>query len=534
MLGLARSRFMQSYSKLTFYRKLYLFSLFVLALGLPLSSILTSISQFILFGTWIIEGNFQNKIQKIKTDRILQAFLILPLVHIIWLFNTTDFSYAIHDLKIKIPLLLFPLVIGTIEPLSKKELNWILNTFITGVLLGTVVSIAVYTGIYKLNYTDVRSISLFISHIRFGLMIVLSLVILTLNRINKWKSYSKINRFLLVLLTCWFLTFLIILQSVTSWVVMAVLTLFLIIYFYKKIKPYGLRLALIALISILFTGSALLIKKVHHDFYNTETYNLNNLPKFTKRGNKYFNKTRPQFKENGHYINILICNKELHETWPQVSNIPLNSKTPNNFTVKSTLIRYLSSKGLTKDTEGIMALDKEDIKMIEKGYASCIYRYKFIPYIKIYDLIWEFDRYIKLGDANNMSVAQRFEFLRTARYIVQQNFWMGIGTGDLKTEYKKAYNDMQSKLKDGNRLRTHNQFITFLITFGIVGFLLCLYSIVYPGIAYSGSAKAFLYTFLLIILISMLNEDTMETQAGVTFYIAFYVLLVFSKNQNNE
>ena len=38
--------------------------------------------------------------------------------------------------------------------------------------------------------------------------------------------------------------------------------------------------------------------------------------------------------------------------------------------------------------------------------------------------------------------------------------------------------------------------------------------------------------FLLIALFSMFNEDTLESQPGVTFFSFFYSLLIF--NQNNK
>jgi hypothetical protein len=34
--------------------------------------------------------------------------------------------------------------------------------------------------------------------------------------------------------------------------------------------------------------------------------------------------------------------------------------------------------------------------------------------------------------------------------------------------------------------------------------------------------------FLLVTLLSMLNEDTLETQAGVAFFCIFYCLFVFA------
>lgn len=527
------SAFIQTFSQLPLYRKLYISGLIVLALGLPLSAILTSVSQFILLGTWIIEGNFKNKLSKFKNNRILQAFLLLPFIHIVWLINTSDLLYALHDLKIKIPLLLFPFILGTIEPLNKSELKWVFHTFIAGVFMGSVASTAAYTGIYEIEYTSIRSISLFISHIRFGLMIVFSLLILGYYLRKNWLTYSKKTIVLNVLLILWLFTFLVILQSMTSWIVIVVLAFYLSIRFVKKTEKTTIKLTIITLISLLFIGTFGLVTKIYHDFYKKETYSLNELPKITKKGNKYYHKKNAQLKENGHYINVLICSKEIEETWPKVSSISLDSII-NNYTLKSTLIRYLSSKGLTKDEEGILSLEKEDIKLIENGSASYINRYKFIPYIKIYDLIWEIDRYIKLGDANDKSFVQRIEFLRAAKYVIGKNLWFGVGTGDIQHAYQSAYKEIDSKLKKQNQLRTHNQLVTFAVVFGLIGFIFCLFSVFYPAVKYSGYNKSLLTTFMIILTMSMLNEDTLETQAGVTFYISFYTLMVFSGKYNYD
>lgn len=531
MLDFKKFTFIQYFNKLSTYRKLYIFGMLVLALGLPLSAILTSISQFILFGTWLIEGNFKQKFQQIKNNKIVQAFLLLPLIHIIWLLNTSEFTYALHDLKIKIPLLLFPLILGTIKPLNKTELRYILNTFVAGVFLGSMVSVSVYTGIYHVEFSDVRSISLFISHIRFGLMVIMSLLIMAYYIKNNWLNWNHTQKTLNTLLSIWLISFSILLQSVTSWVVATILIIVFAFRYLASSKKRIVKASIITVLTLFFAFCIGLIYSVYNNFYHTETYNIKNLPTYTKQGNKYAHKKNPVLKENGHYIYILICNKELEETWPKVSSVPFNQRDNNNFTLKGKLIRYLASKGLPKDAEGILALDSEDIKMIENGYASCVYRYKFIPYIKVYDIIWEIDRYIKLGDANDKSLAQRIEFLRTGIHIIKQNFWFGVGTGDVRLAFDKAYIQLDSTLKEHNRLRTHNQLVTFFITFGLVGFIACLYSLLYPGIKHNKYTKTLLIGFLVIVITSMLNEDTLETQTGVTFYIAFYSLLVFTQEK---
>jgi len=323
----------------------------------------------------------------------------------------------------------------------------------------------------------------------------------------------------------------VVLQSITSWIILFVLINFLFFFYYRQIKwLYLRRIGWITLGAILLF-SFFLIGKVSYNFYFTSNCKFSELPTHSPRGNLYRNDTLSVIKENGHYVQVLVCYKELSETWPKLSNIPYNGKDANGYPIWSTLIRYLASKGLPKDYDGLMALDTLDINMIEQGYASCIYRSRFIPYIKVYDIIWELDMYTKTGNANYKSVAQRMEYWKGAALIIRKNFLFGVGTGDLNQEYQTAYNQLHSKLDVKNRLRAHNQFITFFVAFGSIGFILALVSMFLPGY-YSPHKNSFLLVaFLAIVFLSMLNEDTLETQAGVTFYILFYTLLVFSENE---
>ncbi len=533
LMSFSQIPFFKEFRRLDIHRKIYIIGLLIMAIGLPLSPFLVSNAQFIIGLNWLFERKFKTKFTTLINNKVIWILLLLPLLHILWLINTSDFSYALHDLKIKLPLLAIPLVLGTTKPLSQKELRWFLYAFVFAVFCGTTVSFAVITGIYKIEYHDIRNISVFISHIRFGLMIVLSLLIIGYYFIIDYKTLPTWKKTSLSLLTIWFLSFLVILQSITGWIALLLLLILIFAKNYKKIKPRFLRVAICIVLLSIIIGSIGLVSKAYSDFYSVKTCNFANLPEQTPRGNKYLNDTTSQLKENGYYVRILISYKELAQTWPKLSKIPFQGYDANGYPIWNTMIRYLTSKGLPKDTDGLLALDPDDIELIENGYANCVYRKKFIPYVKIYNVIWEIDRYRKTGNANDKSIVQRIEFSRAALHIIHNNFWFGVGTGDLKNAYNNAYKEIKTNLKKRNRLRAHNQFLTFFVTFGIFGFLLALFSMVYPGIKKRHNGGVFLTGFLLIIFISMLNEDTLETQAGVTFYIVFYTLFVF-QNHNND
>ncbi|MBI9068890.1 MAG: O-antigen ligase family protein [Salinivirgaceae bacterium] len=514
-----------------FGKPLMVFSLMIIAIGLPISPFLVSAGQMLLALNYLLEGDVKYKIHQLKSNKVIWLFLLLPLIHVIWLANTSDFAYALSDLKIKVPLVVFPIIIGTSRSLSLKQLQWVLLTFVFGVFCGSVVSVSILTGIYPLDYLDIRDISIFISHIRFGLMLVFSLVIISFYTIKNWLTISKTDKIGIGLILTWFLLFLIILQSLTSWVVMMFLGLSLFVIYYKRIKNILIRKTLLIILASVMIFWVSIVCVVFFNFYFKPSVDLSKLPKYTQQGNLYVNDLRSKEKENGNRVFIQICYDELKTEWGKVSEYDMMGKDKKGNSLRYTLIRYLTSKGLTKDSVGMSKLDQIDINLIESGYASIVHRNKFIPYIKIYELVWEIDNYLRADNANKKSVAQRFEYLKAGIFIIKNNFLFGVGTGDLQNEFNNGYEKLDSNLLNKYQHRAHNQYLTFFITFGIIGFVLSLLSLFGPAYKSLTKLNILLISFLLIVFTSMMNEDTLETQAGVTFYIMFYTILLFSNKK---
>jgi cell division protein FtsW (lipid II flippase) len=88
-------------------------------------------------------------------------------------------------------------------------------------------------------------------------------------------------------------------------------------------------------------------------------------------------------------------------------------------------------------------------------------------------------------------------------------------------------------LRQEFRHKAHNQYLSITVGFGIVGLLLFLIVLLYPYLS-SKRYRTYLYTvFLVILLISMLPEDTIETQAGASWFAFFNSLLIFA-SQNRD
>ncbi|MBL4752760.1 MAG: O-antigen ligase family protein [Flavobacteriales bacterium] len=88
------------------------------------------------------------------------------------------------------------------------------------------------------------------------------------------------------------------------------------------------------------------------------------------------------------------------------------------------------------------------------------------------------------------------------------------------------YEEEDSLLVPAYRKHPHNQYLSIAIGFGIFGLALFLWGLLYPVYINRARLNYVLIVFLVITLLSMITEDTLETQAGVSFVVFFYSLLL--------
>lgn len=513
------------------HKYIHVFALCLLVLNIAVSEYVTSISVWLLAVNWLANPNYKEKWERFKKNKSIGFFLLLYLVHIVWLINTSNFSFALNDLRIKLPLLIFPLVIGTTEPISHKNLVLVIKVFIFGLLISTFTGLLAYFDIipyFEIN--NFRQISVFISHIRLALMLCLAIFIIIYFLESKIiKSFYQILIALLIIF--WFVLFLFISQAFTGLVILLSIGLFLLLK--KSLKAVSLKNKVllwsifIAIPTIIIIYLAFFIK----DFY-TPTQELQGVAEITKSGNKYYNDFDSKLIENGNYIYRDISEKELYLMWPKRSQVPLDSIDKHGNKMIHTLIRYMASKGLNKDAEGISMLTDEDIAAIETGSTN--YRFISNSFInqRLYSILWQIDVYLKGGNPSGHSVTQRVEFVKAALILSYQNFWFGTGTGDLDDAYKEHYVQTRSNLEPSFRHRAHNQYLTFFISFGVFGAFICFLAIFFPPLLRPVKTNYYFLIFFAIALISMLNEDTLETMIGVIFFSFFYSLFLWGFKQS--
>ncbi len=517
----------------TLHRFFFIFGIVVVVIAIPFSPFLLSLGQFILAGNWLVELGFRRKFRLFRERKSIVIFISFYLIHVIWLFNSTNFNYAFHDLKIKLPFLVLPIIFGTTLPLNRKEIKIIFHFFIASILSATILGIIIFFDITPIKVLDMRSLSPVISHIRLALYIVLAIYV-NISFLICNRSYKYLPSIVYVIILLWLILYILFLGALTGSIILFVVAPFALLFWfrniqyarYKRIGISFISITIALLISYGFFSFLRYKDRIKVDAAKLEIYSVN--------GNRYNHFLYMKDYENKYPVWIYICEPELEKEWGKISTYKFEGKDKKGQPLKGTLIRYLTSLGYRKDSVGISKLDKQDIEMIQNGFSNYIYKKRFSLYPRLYQIFWEVENYLRYGNPSGHSLTQRIEYAKNALHVIKRHFWFGTGTGDVNDEIKRQYEIDHSILHEKWQLRTHNQLITFFLTFGLLGFTAIFLSIFYTLYLEESNIDFIAFSFLLIVLLSLFNEDTFETQVGATFFAFFFSLLILGRNNRGQ
>ena len=565
----------------------YLLGLLMVAVGLTLSPFLMGMSQFWLAIVWFVDaltppckgvGGIKTKLSRFWHNKAAVLLVAFYLMHVVGLLWTSDFQYALKDLRVKLPILVMPFVLSSMEPLDRKRFNIVMLVYVLSVFIATQFSFVSYL---RHDYEDIREISHFISHIRFCLNIVFCIAIIgwylyhrgvssgltTLskqvpepavpeaprrvegqssevivegpsqvkNPVPAFGIKTAIDRFLQWFLLLWFIYQIYIFESLSGYVILAAVVIVSAVYaFLQWKKGRGWRIAIGVSVVAVIAAIVVVLMVAMKPMIEVKPVDFNSLEKKTAQGNYYWHDTVCFPIEDGKYVGLYFNRNELREVWSMRSNLPYESPTANGEHLETTLARYLTSKDLRKDAEGVMALTDEDIHNIEQGVAN--YNNWKHPGLRarLSSTLFEYNLYRRYNNPNGGSLSQRIEFTKASFHIIRQHPWFGVGTGDVPQAFAQTYDEIQSPLKEEFRFRAHNQYLAIAVAFGLVGLAFFLFVLLYPWFASKRNHTYLYMVFLVIILLSMFPEDTLETQAGATLFAFFVSLLLFASPASRQ
>lgn len=499
---------------------LHFLGLTSIAIGMPFGKAFMSMGMLLLIANFLLEVNFKSAIHKISANRLLIGligFFLLLIVGLIW---SSDAVIGLKEIKSRLPMLAIPLIIGARNPLTKKEVAWLLYFFISSLLITSFYNYLSYSGIIGHRvYDDVRGMSLFGSHIRYGIVIAIGTGVC----IHQQFAHKKFQ-IIYTAIAFWFIYYTYyseILTGALSMLMVFAATIIYLLWVWKKWVAI--------LTKIILTGIATFIVISLFNF-KTNRADLSTLPASTINGNLYYH-TNEAFSEiNGEPLFTFYCEKELRSEWNRISTLNFIGNDKNDHLLRTTIARYMTAINVTKDSLGFQQLSAEDIKNIEQGYTypneqseHVLSRINGIRY-----------QLINNNDPNGHSLLQRFEYWKASIYVIKKHWLIGVGTGGNQRALDQAYNDLNSKLKEVNRCRSHNMYMSYFISYGIFG-LIAFITLLSFILLYTFRNHYLLgIQFLAVMVASFLIEDTLETQMGVTIFGFFLGLIINEMNLNRS
>ncbi len=82
----------------------------LLAVSVPSSRALMSIAQIALIALWLWNGKWRQKWQAFVSNKLALVLVALFVWHVVGVLYSQDLSYAMKDLRTKLPMLILPLV----------------------------------------------------------------------------------------------------------------------------------------------------------------------------------------------------------------------------------------------------------------------------------------------------------------------------------------------------------------------------------------------------------------------------------------
>ena len=386
------------------------------------SHFLVSISIILMSANFLLEGNYKTKLTKIANHKSIWLFVGLFVLHIVGMLWSTDTDYASRDIQIKLPLFALPLVIGASSTVTKKQFEWVLLFFIATSFLSTVVGSVIYFVLSQPG-DDYRNMSPFMSHIRLSLMMGVAMyasIYLSFksDQFQKFKSWF-------IGLAIWFVVYLFMLRAMSG-IVAVLASIFLLLWMLaSKHKINHTKIIKAGIISSVLLITGYIYWQIDQ-FYNFNEIDIEKVDTHSKSGEPYFFNPSIPLVENGNYVYAFIANNELRTEWNASSKFNFDSLDIKGQPLESTLLRYLTSKNLRKDKEGVQSLTHLDIWAVENGIANIRFLNDKSINTMMYRYIWEIYNFTHGFNPQGNSLGQRFLFWNVGYSIFTSNFLFSI------------------------------------------------------------------------------------------------------------
>jgi hypothetical protein len=431
---------------------------------------------------FLVAGNYKAFWQRLIANKWLLLLLAFWCLHALSLFWSTDLNEGWDAIRVRISIVSLPfLYIGTLS-FKQQQIITYARVLMLAIVVVIGLNVAHYVVLIQNNLAlDIRQLSWFGSHIRFGILVSFSGIL----AFYLWKK-----KFLPTLLLVAYLLLIGIytLYSQTFSALISAAFVLLIIGYDLIHSTRFSRMIGIGFMCVTGVAGAIAIKVIA-------------TPNPTC----------------GSFVSL----EEANRAWALRSEFPLDSLDRKGQGLTRTAERYLCAKEVSLTATSIQKLSQEDVLNIENGFTSEHSANGGI-WSRVEEVKFELH---EAKDPNGHSLLQRIAYWKTAWAVINDHPWIGVGIGDIDKQMNIKYEEIGTQLNPENRNRSHNMYLTTWMGIGVLGFILLLACIVYFGWIGFKEHHLVLLAFSIIVFFTMCLEDSLETQAGASFFGFFIAIL---------
>lgn len=457
------------------HSRLHYLTLLFFVVGIVCSKFLMSMG--LLLGTLnlLLEADFKTYYRRLSENRLVHLLLLFYVFFWLSLLWSQNWTEGFVQLRRLTSLLLIPLIIASRPLPTAKKTEGLWSFFLGALLLSSLVnSLSYHFFADQLQLIDIRDMSLFGSHIRFGILIGFGLS-LALFRYSSNRWYS--------LLALWFLYYTFDSQALSGVLTVVIVILGHVIYFLLQKRKLAWVFGISA-VCLLFLVS--LVYYLAQPIQSRETCPTNLT--------------------------------SMASAWQKRSKLPFEGQDLRGQDLSATIERYVRSKNGCASGYGIRHLSVEDIRLIELGFAD-VREAKGGLQARLFGLRYQLHH---SNNPNDHSLLERFEYWQNATSLIADNWLLGVGVGDVSDQMQQRYNERGSQLRPDRRLRPHNYYLTTWLNLGLLGFVL------FVGLLLLFIKQQRQYRQLqglligISLLLTLFIEDGLETQMGLTIFAFFF------------
>jgi len=150
------------------------------------------------------------------------------------------------------------------------------------------------------------------------------------------------------------------------------------------------------------------------------------------------------------------------------------------------------------------------------------------------DIISSEEKLVEKGDVLIEKHVKRPLFWIASIEVIKENFWFGVGNGDVKKELKKKYEAYNVDDKLEHTYNSHNQFLSAHVATGVPGLFCLILVFAIPLIKALREKNYVLLSFMLIVFVHALTETILGRFHGIIFFSFFYGLMMTLNDLKNN